>query len=139
MAILRKATNSISNNLTEFEKSQGIDLKLNSDNDLELNNINDFNLSFGLRNLAQALKIRLFTELGSNLLHPQIGTDLQIGEKIVDALNLQGQVVRSLSQDPRVESAKASVEVDGNTVFVNATVRVANTGQDVPLQFVVER
>lgn len=139
MAIIRKPESNLLARLTEVEKSLGVDLKLTKDNDLELNNLNDINLSIGANNAAQAANIKLFTELGDNLLHPEIGTDLQIGEKIVNALDIQGQVIRTLSSDPRFENVTAQVQVDGNTVFVDARISIRNTGQRVPLQFTVER
>lgn len=139
MPIIRKPESNLLSKLTEVEKSLGVDLKLTKDNDLELNNLNDINLSIGAKNAGQAANIRLFTQLGDNLLHPEIGTDLQIGEKIVNALDIQGQVIRTLSNDPRFENVTAQVQVDGNTVFVDARISIKNTGQRVPLQFTVER
>lgn len=139
MGVIRKPANGITRNLSEVEKNLGIDLKLTRDNDLQLNNVNDINLSIGVENAAQAAKIRLFTELGSNLLHPEIGTDIQIGEKIVNALDIQGQIIRSLNADPRFENIQAKVTIEGNTIFVDARISLTSTGVQVPLQFVVER
>lgn len=137
--IIRGPENALSQRLTEAEKNLGIDLKLTKDNDLQLNNRGDIDLVTGAANAAQALLIRLFVEPGGILHHPSIGTDLQIGEKTANAFELQNQVIKSLSQDPRLEDVKSQVTVEGNTVFINVSVRLVNTGIEVPFQFAVIR
>lgn len=139
MPVIRKPDSSITRNLTEVEKSIGVDLKLTKDNDLELSNLGDIKLVAGGENAAQAVKIKLFTEIGSILLHPSIGTSLQIGEKITNAFAIQTQIIKSLSQDPRFENVRARVQVDGGTVFVDLAVSIVNTGIEVPLRFAVQR
>lgn len=136
---LRKPENKVTSKLTEVEKQFGVDLKLTPDNDLELTNTNDFALIAGGKNAGQAVKIRVFVEPGGVLYHPEIGTDLQIGEKVTNAFEIQTQIIRSLSKDPRFEDVQAVVQVRGNTIFVDARVTLANTGQQVPLKFVVTR
>ena len=136
---LRKPESKATQNLTEVEKQFGIDLKLTPDNDLQLTNTGDFALIAGGANAGQAVKIKLFTEPGGILFHPEIGTDLKIGEKVTNAFELQTQIIRSLSKDPRFEDVQATVQVQGSTIFVNARVTLANTGQQVPLKFVVTR
>ena len=139
VGILRKPESNISKGLTEAEKALGIDLKLTPDGDLELSNLNDFKLLAGGQNAAQAAILKLFIEPGGLLFHPEIGTDLQIGEKTVSAFELQAQVIRSLSQDPRFENVSAQVTVDGNTIFLDIRITLTGTGIEVPLQFSVAR
>ena len=127
----------ITKNLTEAEKNIGVDLKLTSTGDLELSNLGDIKLIAGGANAAQAVKTRLLTEPGGLLFHPEIGTDLQIGEKVVSAFEIQTQIIKSLSQDPRFENVDATVQIDGNVVFVNLSVSIVDTGLTVPLQFSV--
>lgn len=136
---LRKPESKITRNLTEVEKQVGVDLKLTPDNDLELTNTNDFSLIAGGRNAAQAVKIKLFVEPGGILYHPEIGTDLNIGEKTTSAFEIQTQIIRSISKDPRFENVQATVQVVGNTIFVDCRVTLTNTGQQVPFQFTVVR
>jgi len=136
---LRKPESKITRNLTEVEKQIGVDLKLTPDNDLELNNTKDFALLAGGANAAQAVKIKLFVEPGGIQYHPEIGTDLNIGEKITSAFEIQAQIIRSLSKDPRFSNVQATVQVQGNTIFVDARVTLTNTGKQVLLQFTVVR
>lgn len=137
--VIVKPNSALTRNLTEVERQFGVDLKLTPEGDLELNNLNDFKLVYGVANVAQALVLKLFTEPGGLVFHPEIGTDLKIGEKTVSALEIQTQIIRSLSQDPRIENVRAKVQIDGQTVFVDIYVILANTGQEVPLKFAVQR
>lgn len=137
--VIVKPNSALTRNLTEVERQFGVDLKLTPEGDLELNNLNDFKLVYGVANVAQALVLKLFTEPGGLIFHPEIGTDLKIGEKTVSALEIQTQIIRSLSQDPRIENVRAKVQIDGQTVFVDIYVILANTGQEVPLKFAVQR
>lgn len=139
MPVIRKPLTPVTKNLTEAERKLGVDLKLNGNNDLELSNLGDIKLSSGGANAAQAIKIKLFTEVGSILLHPEIGTNLQIGEKTRNAFEIQTQIIRSLSRDPRFEDVNATVIIDGNTVFVDLKVTLRDTGIEVPLRFAVQR
>lgn len=123
--------------MTELERQMGVDIKLGSDGDLELNNISDFNLTSGVQNAAQAAYLKLFIEPGGLVYHPEIGTNLQIGEKITSALGIQTQIVSSLSKDTRFENVRASVQVLGDTILVNLSLTLTNTGREVPLKFAV--
>lgn len=137
IGILRKPDNKITESLSEAEKSLGVDLKLTTEGDLELNNLNDFKLIAGGQNAAQAAILKLFIEPGGLLYHPQIGTNLQIGEKTTNAFELQAQIIRSLSQDPRFENVAATVSIDGSTIFVDLRITLSGSGVEVPLQFSV--
>lgn len=139
MPVIRKPLTVVTKDLTEAERKLGVDLKLTKDNDLELSNLGDLRLSSGGANAAQAIKIKLFTEVGSILLHPEIGTNLQIGEKTKNAFEIQTQIIRSLSRDERFEDVNATVVVEGNTVFVDLKVTLSDTGIEVPLRFAVQR
>lgn len=135
--IFPKPINNLTANMTELERQMGVDIKLGSDGDLELNNISDFNLTSGVQNAAQAAYLKLFIEPGGLVYHPEIGTNLQIGEKITSALGIQTQIVSSLSKDTRFENVRASVQVLGDTILVNLSLTLTNTGREVPLKFAV--
>lgn len=139
MPILRKPETPATKGLTELEKNLGVDLKLTPDNDLQLSNLGDIELSTGGENAAQAIKIKLFTEIGSILLHPEIGTSLQIGEKTRSAFQIQAEIVRSISRDARFEDVDVKVILEGNTVFVDLKVTLRDTGIEVPLRFAVQQ
>lgn len=134
--ILRGPDSSITKNLSELEKNLGVDLKLNQDGDLELNNLNDITVVAGIQNAAQAIFIRLSLEPGSLLYHPEIGTDLQVGEKTKNAFDIKVQVLKSITSDSRFSNVDATVQVLGSSILTDLRVSLANTGISVPLQFV---
>jgi hypothetical protein len=137
--VINKPASKITKNLSEVERQLGIDLKLTPDGDLELSNLNDFKLISGGANAAQAVVLKLFTEPGGLVYHPEIGTDLRIGEKTVSVLDIQTQIIKSLSQDPRFNNVRANVSIDGQTIFVDIKLVLTNTGDEVPLKFAVQR
>jgi len=136
MPILRGPDSILTKNLTETEKNLGVDLKINQNGDLELNNFNDFKLIAGVQNAAQAVFLKLNIEPKGLLYHPEIGTDLRIGEKITDAFSIKTQILKSLNQDERFENIDTNVKILGSTVLVDLRVSIVNTGIQVPLQFV---
>jgi len=135
MTILRGKDSFITKNLTELERNLGVDLKLTSDGDLELSNLNDIKLIAGAENAAQAVFIKLNVEPGSLLYHPEIGTDLQVGQKTKDAFMIKTQILRSISQDSRFDDVDSVVQVLGDVVLVDLKVSIANTGIGIPFQF----
>lgn len=137
--VINKPLSKININLSEVERQLGVDLKLTPEGDLELNNLNDFKLISGVANAAQAIVLKLFTEPGGLTYHPEIGTDLKIGEKTVSVLDIQTQIIRSLSQDQRFTNVRATVTIDGQTIFVDIKLILINTGEEVPLKFAVKR
>lgn len=137
MPILRGPENTLTKNMTELERSLGVDLKVNQDGDLELNNLNDFSLVAGTANAAQAVYLKLNIEPGGLVYHPELGTSLQVGEKTRNAIEIKAQILKSLSKDPRFDSVDARVQVLGDVILVDLRVTLANTGIEVPLQFAV--
>lgn len=135
--ILRGKETNITRNLSEVEKQLGVDLKLNQDGDLEISNLGDFKLIAGAENAAQALTLKLSIKPGGLVYHPSIGVDLQIGEKITNAVQIKTQLLKSLTQDERFQDPKVNVTILGNTVIIDMSVVIANTGKSVPLQFAV--
>ena len=138
MTILRNKELNITSGLPEAEKQLGVDLKINNEFDIQLNNLEDFVSIASFENVAQALAIKLQTEPGENRYAPQIGVNYPVGDKTTNALNLKLQIIRSLSQDPRIDQVDAFVQVSGNIYFVNIQVKVLNRDISVPLQFAVE-
>lgn len=135
MPILKGKETVLSKALSEAEKQMGVDLKINKDGDLELDNRSDFKLIAGVKNAAQAVYLRLTIEPGGLLYHPQIGTNLQIGEKTKDAFTIKTQILASLLSDPRFENVETSVRIEGDVVFVDLFVKLLRTDLTVPFQF----
>ncbi len=91
-------------NLSELEKSFGVDLKLTKDYDLSLSNTNDLETIASTDNLAQSVLLKLFYEKGELVHAPEIGVGLIVGSKISNLDDIKDAVVQTLLQDPRVDS-----------------------------------
>lgn len=134
MGILRNKQYNITKGLSQTEKDLGVDLKINSDGDLEISNLKDLKLVAGAQNAAQALRLKLEVNQGSLPFHPTIGTNLQIGEKTKDAFAIKTSLLSSILADPRFESARVNVSVLGAIYVLDIFVRIRNTDNEVPVQ-----
>jgi hypothetical protein len=137
--LIRNKEYNITKDLSEAEKNLGVDLKLSQDGDLEISNLKDLKLVAGGQNAAQAVRLKLEIEPGGLIYHPEIGTNLRIGEKSASAFEIKMQILNSLSSDPRFEKVFVNVSIFGGTVIVDMRVTLSNTGIEVPLQFAVTR
>lgn len=128
----------LTQDLTEVEKNLGIDLKLNQDFDLELNNRGDLNLVRGADNAAQAIIFKLGLEKGEIIDHPEIGIGLVIGDKAPSVVQVQSDLLQTLSQDPRFEKIlNMSIQRENNTYRVRFYVKLKNIDTPVPVDFKV--
>lgn len=139
MAVIRGRETYISRRLSETEKSLGVDLKLTKDGDLSLSNNGDVELVAGAENAAQALYLKLNLQRGGLVYHPEIGTNLQIGEKLTNPLEIKLQIIQSISTDKRFRNPKVNVTIIGGTVIIDMSVTLRETGKRVPLKFSVVR
>jgi hypothetical protein len=137
--LIRNKEYNITKDLSEAEKNLGVDLKISQDGDLEISNLKDLKLVAGGHNAAQAVRLKLEIEPGGLIYHPEIGTNLRIGEKTLSAFEIKMQILKSLSTDPRFEKVFVNVSVLGGTIVVDMRVTLSNTGIEVPLQFAVTR
>lgn len=137
MPILKGPITTINKDLSQAERDLGVDLKLTGDNDLQVNNFGDIDLIAGVQNAAQVVKVRLGIEPGGLLFHPDIGTDLLIGEKTKNAFEIKTQIIRSLIRDDRFDNVDVDVTVNGGYIFVDLRVKLVIMDLEVPLQFAV--
>lgn len=124
-----------STNLVGLSK---VDWLLTDNGDLAVNAYGDFRLAAGMTNLIQALRMKLSTEQGSILLHPEFGVGLKVGAMTSD-LNLQG-IYKSLNtmiqQDSRFQGIKKlQVQLNGNVISINMAVTLAGQNGVFPVSF----
>lgn len=134
MSIIRNKEYNITKGMSQTEKDMGVDLKLSPDGDLEMSNLKDLKLTAGVNNAAQALRLKLEVEKGSIPYHPNIGTNLQIGEKTKDAFQIKLSVLNSILLDSRFSRARVNVTVQGNVYILDLFVTLKNTDTEVPVQ-----
>lgn len=126
----------LTQDLTEVERNLGIDLKLNENFDLELNNRNDLNLIRGIDNAAQALILKLSIGKKELLDHPDIGVGLQVGEKAPPLIQVQTDIIQTLSQDPRFEKLEdLQITREGSTFNIKFLIKIKNVDVPVPVDF----
>lgn len=122
--------------LTEAEKNLGVDIRLDKNNDLAISNVGDLDLIAGIDNMSQAILLRLALEPGSLQRHPEIGTGLQIGVKIRNAIlaEMQNNIISSYESDLRVEAIPyLDIIQEGNTTKINMIIKLKDLEQPVPL------
>jgi hypothetical protein len=132
----------------EDEKQAGIDLLLDQNDDLVFTPNNDINLSYGLNNAIQAMRLKVVTELGELRYHQGFGLVNVIGNKNNNLEAVKNAIVSSLttqvSQDPRFNRIESlNVLYQSNTgqapaVVINMEVRLSgSSNRVVPISFSV--
>lgn len=134
MSIIRNKEYNITKGMSQTEKDMGVDLKISANGDLEMSNLKDLKLTAGVNNAAQALRLKLEIEKGGVPYHPNIGTNLQIGEKTKDAFQIKLSVLNSILLDPRFSRARVNITVQGNVYLLDLYVTLRNTDTEVPVQ-----
>jgi hypothetical protein len=130
-------------NLTYDEKKSGVDLKIDPYGDLVFENSGDFSLNYGLSNAIQAVKIKMATEKGELVRHPNFGLTPQAGRVNVSVSEIQNFISNELSDQissddrfnglERLSVALLDAEKNaGRSLFINFSVRLAG-GNTAPI------
>jgi hypothetical protein len=130
----------------EDERKAGVDLLLNNDNDLQLTAAGDLDISFGIQNAVQAIKLKLEVERGSLERHSNFGLPAVQGRKNSGVTDIQNEITLAIRQavevDPRfdrVENIDVQYTDDEGPVALRfrVEVRMAGSGSLIPLSFTV--
>jgi hypothetical protein len=126
----------ITTGMSEAEKNFGTDLQLDNEYDLVTASNKDMDMVAGSNNVVQSILLKILLQRGSLKRHPEIGTDLNIGNKISDPVAIADQIRTTLNQDNRVEAVVFSeVKQEGGTTFINMILKLR--GVDQPVDFPV--
>lgn len=133
------------------EKRQKVDLNLTEDGDLNFNSTGDLQLSYGLTNAVQAVKLKMSVEAGELRRHPEFGLVNTLGLKnndigLVRRL-LTDSITRMIAADERfanIENLEISYgnNLENGTpsaINVNLIVRLAGSGQLLPITFSINK
>ena len=133
--IIRNKEYNITKNISEAEKSLGVDIRITEDGDFAISNTKDLDLLAGMNNMGQACALKMGYETGSLKRHPGIGTNLQIGRKASTSIGVvRDQIVSSFSSDNRVESIPfISLVQTGGTIEVNMLLKLKGADQPIPI------
>ena len=127
---------------SEDEKRAGVDLALDGNFDLVFTPISDLQLSFGISNAVQAIKIKMVSEEGQNPRHETFGLSSLQGRKFTDTAEAIEEITTSINGmievDPRFERVESlSVNKVGPTMIVKLEVLMAGSGSVIPISFSV--
>ena len=129
------AENSLTVNLSQVEKNLGVDLRVTEGFDLILTNAGDIEAVAGAANMAQAILVRLQYEKGELLRNPELGVGLIVGSKLAELNSIRTDIVRSLTQDPRIEDIQDfTITRDGPSLRLRFTVKIKQVDQPIPLE-----
>lgn len=130
-----------------IEKKQKIDININDSGDVNFNSTGDLQLSYGLDNSIQAIKLKLAVETGELRKHPTFGLTSVAGSgniAINDIKNaLTNSIVNSITSDSRF-SAVETISIDysnptdletSSFFSINISVRLSDSNQLVPISF----
>lgn len=118
----------------------GVDILLASTGDLAINNFGDFRLSYGMTNIVQALNIKMGTQAGTVLLHPEFGLSVAPGASAADTdvTQIYSSINTMIQQDPRFSGINSlNVSLSGPTLSINMAVQLANQSGIFPIAYQV--
>jgi hypothetical protein len=131
------------------EKRQKIDLNIDDKGDLTLNSNSDLQLTYGLDNSIQAVKLKLSVELGELRRHKDYGLASVVGNRNLDVEQLKSSltnsIVKSIQSDQRFSGLDrldvayvSSMDAKTVTAFsITMVVRLTGSDQLVPINFSV--
>jgi len=128
------------------EKKAGVDLNLNTDGDISFTSFGDIQLSYGMDNAVQAVKILLGTEASNLPKHEDFGITYPIGGKNLNvdqikselAINISSQILND-ARFSRLDYLKVESISSGNQSGYMVSLGVVLAGGDtvIPLSFKV--
>jgi hypothetical protein len=129
------------------EKKQKIDINISDDGDINFNSTGDLQLSYGLDNSIQAIKLKMSVESGELKRHPSFGLISVAGAGSTDVestkRSLTSSIVDSITADSRFSMVE-SISVDYSNpkdaespsyFSINISVRLSGSNQLVPISF----
>ncbi|NDE91498.1 MAG: hypothetical protein EB059_10270 [Alphaproteobacteria bacterium] len=136
---------------SEDIKMAKIDLAIDDSGEISFGTNGDINLSYGLANHIQAIKLKMATELGSLRRHPEFGLINLAGSTNDGVDSIREALIASINQqielDPRfsrVESINVEYLTGPNNnaagkILISFSVRLAGSGTVVPISFTVNK
>lgn len=129
------------------EKRQKVDLNIDDSGDLTLNSNSDLQLTYGLDNSIQAIKLKLSVESGEVRRHQDFGLTSVVGGNNNDISRLKSvltdSIVKNIESDQRFNGLETievtyvpSIDAKTVTAFsITMVVRLTGSDQLVPINF----
>ena len=118
-----------------------VDWLLTSTGDVAINNYGDVRYSSGMTNIMQAIIIKLSTQTGKWLIHPEFGLTLAPGKSVsdVDMQQIFNSINNLIIQDSRFQGINSlQIQLNGPTITIGLGVLIANQTGVFPLTFVLQ-
>lgn len=115
-----------------------VDWLLTDSGDIAVNSFGEFRLSAGLTNLVQALKIKIATEKGKMITHPDFGLGLKPGvmNSEINVQEIYNSINKLIEQDPRFQGLDSlQIAINGPTLTISMGVLMAGTQGVFPITF----
>lgn len=131
---------------SEDEKISKVDLLINDNGDLVFGNNGDLQLSFGLGNAMQAMKLKISIEQGSLSRHPTFGLTSVVGtatrRKSTARQTITDSIIAGVAADPRFAGVQSIDVADlssgsASGFLITLVVKLAGSGSVIPLSFKV--
>lgn len=126
---------------SEDEKRAGVDLMMGDDGDIVFGSTGDLQITYGIENALQAVKLKVLSERGQSKRHANYGLPSVMGEKERDPNFIKQVLINGVSEmidaDPRFDRIE-QIDLqkgDKNDIRIGLVVRMAGTGTLVPLSF----
>jgi hypothetical protein len=116
----------------------GVDLLLDSDNDLVITPDGDTRWSTGLANIIQDTRIQIGTKKGSLLQHQSFGLAVDVGMSTAEAdlRSISAEIKKSLAANPDFSRVDAvEIRKNGPSMDINISVVVSGTERPVPISY----
>ena len=135
----------------ETSKKQKIDLNLSDSGDLNFDSTGDLQLSYGLNNAIQALKLKMMVEAGELRRHPDFGLDAVQGLNNAGATLTRSILTNSITSMVKADERFSGIEsldiTYGNDKSINAPsminvnliVKLVGSGQLLPITFTINK
>lgn len=115
-----------------------VDWLIQENGDLAINNYGDFRYSYGMTNIIQALRIKLGTEVGKVLIHPDFGLPIKPGTSTSDTVlkEIYNSISKMIKQDSRFSGiSKLQLLLTRNTLTINLAVSIPGQTGIFPVSF----
>lgn len=133
------------------EKRQKVDLNIDEDGDLSFNSTGDLQLSYGLTNSIQAIRLKMSTEAGELRRHPEYGLVNVTGQTNRDISTVRRLLTDSISKIIAADERFSNVERldvvynqntdlnEASRISINLVVKLAGSGQLLPITFSINQ
>lgn len=133
------------------DRRQKIDLNISETGDLNFSSTGDLQLSYGVSNAIQAIKLKMMIEIGELRRHPEFGLNTIQGLMNTNIVGIKKVLIDSISEMIRADERFAGIDtldiiynkdVSVNhpvVVNINLIVKLVGSGQLLPITFSINK